>query len=341
MLNTAFLKKLCMTNGISGDEGKVRALIEKRITGFDTEIQTDTMGNLLVHKKGKEKAKRKVLLTAHMDEVGFIVTGINSDGTLRIEPVGGIDRRVAYGKRVTVGSSDICGAVSVKPIHLLKSDEKDSVIPIDKMVVDIGTDTREDTLKYISYGDSVCFAPNYSEEKGIIMAKALDDRAGCFILTELLRQELPYDIYCSFVVQEEIGLRGAKAAAYTIDPDFAIVVESTTAGDIQGSDEANCVCSVGSGAVLSFMDRSAIYDKECLELAINTAQECKIPYQIKKAIAGGNDAGAIHISRGGVKTIAVSLPCRYLHSQTGLISKSDLEDSYNLVRETALKLAVY
>ncbi len=340
MLNLSFLKKLCLADGISGDEKKVRALIQKRIRDYNVEITTDGMGNLLVTKKGRNRAKNKVLLSAHMDEVGFIVTDINSDGTLRVETVGGVDRRAVYGKNVIVGKNSINGVISVKPVHLLKPDEKDSIIPVEKMAIDIGADSREEALKYVSLGDSVSFVPNFSEDNGIITGKALDDRAGCYILTEILRQELEYDICCSFVVQEEVGLRGAKAAAYTLDPDFAIVVEATTASDIPGCDETNNVCCVGNGAVLSFMDRSTIYDKECLQLALRTAEENNIKVQLKRAVAGGNDAGAIHTSRGGVRTVAVSLPCRYLHTQTGLISREDLASSLEIVKELAMKLAV-
>ncbi|MCQ4022045.1 MULTISPECIES: M42 family metallopeptidase [unclassified Ruminococcus] len=340
MLDLSFLKKLCLLSGISGDEKKVSELIQKRLRDSGAEINIDGMGNLLVTKKGRKRAKNKVLLSAHMDEVGFIVTDINSDGTLRLETVGGVDRKAVYGKNVIVGKNCINGVISVKPVHLLKPDEKDTVIPVDKMAVDIGAESREEAIKYVSLGDSVSFVPNYNDDNGIIMAKALDDRAGCYILTEILRQELEYDITCSFVVQEEIGLRGAKAAAYTIDPDFAIVVEATTASDIPGCDDTNNVCCVGNGAVLSFMDRSTIYDKECLQLALKTAQEKKINVQLKRAVAGGNDAGAIHTSRSGVRTMAVSLPCRYIHSQTGLISAYDLESSFNIVKEMAMKLAV-
>lgn len=340
MLDTAFLKKLCMANGISGDEKRISALIQKRIKEYGVEITTDGMGNLLVNKKGRKRAKNKVLLSAHMDEVGFIVTDICSDGTLRIEAVGGVDRKAVYGKGVIVGKSEIRGVVSVKPVHLLKSDEKDSVIPIEKMVVDIGADSREEAEKYVSLGDSVCFMPNYCDENGVIMAKAIDDRAGCFILTEILRKELEYDISCSFVVQEEVGLRGAKAAAYTMEPDFAIVVEATTASDIPGCDETNNICCVGEGAVLSFMDRSTIYDKDCMNLALKIAEEKNINVQLKRAVAGGNDSGAIHTSRGGVKTLAVSLPCRYIHSQTGLISQDDLSSALEIVEKTAMRLAV-
>lgn len=339
MLNCAFLRKLCLLDGISGDEKRVCELIKKRIKEYDVELQSDAMGNLIVTKKGRKRAKNKVMLSAHMDEVGFIVTDINSDGTLRIESVGGVDRKAIYGKSVIIGKDKINGVVSVKPIHLLKSDEKDSVISIDKMVIDIGADSREEALKYVSLGDSVCFTPNYLDKNDVIMAKAIDDRVGCFILTEILRQELEYDLICSFVVQEEVGLRGAKAAAYTAEPDFAIVVEATTASDIPGSDDTNNVCCVGKGAVLSFMDRSTIYDKECLNLALKTAEENNINVQFKRAVAGGNDAGAIHTSRGGVRTIAVSLPCRYIHSQTGLIAKGDLESSLEIVKEMAMKLA--
>lgn len=340
MLNMTFLKKLCMTNGISGDEKRVSELIQKRIKEYGVEIKSDAMGNLLVTKQGRKRAKNKVLLSAHMDEVGFIVTGINSNGTLRIDTVGGVDRKAVYGKSVVIGKSAVRGVISVKPIHLLKSDEKDMVIPVDKMVVDIGVDSKEEAERYVALGDSVCFVPNYYDGDGVIMAKALDDRAGCFILTEILRQDLEYDISCSFVVQEEIGLRGARAAAYTMEPDFAIVVEATTASDIPGCDETNNVCCVGDGAVLSFMDRSTIYDKDCLNLALKTAEEKGISVQQKRAVAGGNDAGAIHTSRCGVRTMAVSLPCRYLHSQTALISKEDLESSLEIVKEMAMKLAV-
>lgn len=339
MLNTAFLKELCMTNGISGDEKRISSLIKNRLKNCGAEIVSDSMGNLLVTKTGRNRAKNRVLLSAHMDEVGFIVTDINSDGTIKVEPVGGIDRRVIYGKNVVIGENNIRGVISVKPIHLLKGEEKDKVIAIDKMSVDIGADSREQAEKYVSFGDSVCFVPNYYEEDGIIMAKALDGRAGCFVLTEILCKELEYDISCSFVVQEEVGLRGAKTAAYTIDPDFAIVVESTTASDIPGCDETNNVCCVGKGAVLSFMDKSTIYDRECLELALKTAKENNIDVQQKRAVAGGNDAGAIHTSRAGVRTMAVSLPCRYIHSQTGIISTNDLTSTLNIVEAMAMKLA--
>ena len=339
MLNTDFLRKLCLCCGISGDESRVCELIKKRIHESGVEMRVDAIGNLLVSKKGKKRAKNKVLLSAHMDEVGFIVTDICADGTLHISSVGGVDRRVIYCKSVLIGAKGVRGAISVKPIHLLSGDERDSVIPIDKMVVDIGTDSREESLKYVSLGDSVCFEPNYTEKNGIIMAKAIDDRAGCFILTEILRQELEYDIFCSFVVQEEVGLRGARAASYTMKPDFAIVVESTTAADIPGSDSTNEVCNVGKGAVLSIMDRATIYDKECLNIALKTAEKNNIKVQLKRAVAGGNDAGAIHTSAGGVRTTAVSLPCRYIHSQTGLISSEDLQSSLDIVKMTAMELA--
>ena len=179
------------------------------------------------------------------------------------------------------------------------------------------------------------FDARYEYHDGRVISKAIDDRFGCLVLIQLLQSELPYDLYFSFVVQEEIGLRGARTAAYTLAPDSAIVVEATTAADIPFAEEEKQVCQVGKGAVVSFMDRSTLYDREYYQLAMKLAKEQKIPVQTKTMIAGGNDAGAIHCSRGGVRTLAVSVPCRYIHSSAGLASVSDMEAVLALVKAAA------
>jgi putative aminopeptidase FrvX len=333
------LRALCETRGISGREEAVRGLILSRISEAADEVQVDGLGNVLVFKKGRNHARKRVLLSAHMDEVGLIVTHIGQDGLLRFSTVGGIDRRVLCGKPVTVGDQALPGVIGLKPIHLLQGEEKEKSVPVEDLYIDIGAKDREQAEKLVQLGDMVCFAGGFDASAGKIRAKALDDRAGCAILIKLLLEEHPFDLYFSFVVQEEVGLRGARAAVFTLEPEAAIVVEATTAADIPGVEEAKQVCRVGGGAVLSFMDRSTIYDSAYYRLAQKSASAVGAPWQAKQAVAGGNDAGAIHQSRGGVRTAAVSLPCRYLHSPVSLIAQEDFDAVLATVRELSGRMA--
>ena len=326
------LKTLCEINGISGEEGAVAEYICSQHEG-NAEYKIDNLGNIIAFKKGRQASGKKVMVSAHMDEVGMIVTYINPDGTLKISPVGGIDPRVVFGRKVEVGKNRICGVVGGKAVHNLSADERKKSVPFDSMTVDIGTDSREESLKLVSLGDSVCFDSRFARfGDGLVASKAIDDRAGCGIMLRLIREELEYDTYFTFVVQEEIGLRGATCAAYTVNPDYALVLESTTAADVPPASEEKKVCVLKGGPVVSFMDRHTIYDKELYSLAFKTAEELKIPCQTKTMVAGGNDAGAIHITRQGVKTAAISLPCRYLHSPYCVIAEEDLENTYLLVK---------
>lgn len=336
-MNKELLKKLCNANGISGDEKEVRDIIISEIKNSGAEYHIDNMGNLIVFKKGKKVAKKKLLISAHMDEVGFIVTHITPDGYLMFDEVGGIDRRVVMGKSVTVGKN-ISGVITAKPIHLLSSDEKNIIPKYSGMYIDIGATSLADTMKYVNVGDSVHFDSEFSWENDIITGKALDDRAGCAIMIEMINSELDYDTYFSFVVQEEIGLRGAKCASYTVNPDTAIIVETTTAADIPEVAESKKVCYVGKGAVISFMDRRTIYDKELVAEAMKCGDGENVKVQLKQAVAGGNDAGAIQTNRDGVRVLAVSLPCRYLHSPCGLISAKDINSVYSIVSNMAVKI---
>lgn len=326
------LKDLCLINGISGDEDFVRAYIINEIKDF-AKYEIDSLGNLIVFKKGHETPKNKVMVSAHMDEVGMIVNFINSDGTLKISSVGGVDPRVVFGRQVTVGDNSIIGVIGAKAVHNLSSEERKTAVTFDKMYVDIGCENKEQAEKLVSLGDSVCFSSDYIEfGDNFIKAKAIDDRAGCAIMINLIKQELEYDTYFTFVVQEEIGLRGARCAAYSVNPDYAIVLESTTAADIPSASGADRVCQLGNGPVVSYMDNSTIYNKELYKLAFEVSQEISIPCQTKTKVAGGNDAGAIHISRQGVKTIAISVPTRYLHTPSCVIKKEDFENSYKLTK---------
>lgn len=318
------LKKLCLADGVSSDEGRVREIIISEISGYADSIETDSSGNLIVFKKGKVRPDKKVLLSAHMDEVGFIITHVRSDGTLAFDEVGGIDRRVIPGKRVRLCNSGLTGVVGIRPVHLTDRSDREKIPKMSDMSIDIGALNKEDAMKHDLIGELVSFEGFYEENETSIITKALDDRAGCAVLIELIRSELPYDMYFTFVVQEEVGLRGAKTAAYTVDPDIAVVVETTTAADIPGVDEEKTVCTLGEGAVISFMDRRTIYDRELFKAAFEAADRAGVKAQAKQAVAGGNDAGVISTTRGGVRTIAVSLPCRYLHSPHTVAYKSDL-----------------
>ncbi len=333
------LKKLCLANGVSSGEKPVRDIIISEIEPFADSITVDNSGNVIVLKKGKHAAANKLLLSAHMDEVGFIVTHINEDGTLAVDEVGGIDRRVVCGKRVVLCSSGIKGVFGVKPMHLLKGDEKTAIPKLSDMYIDIGARDSADAAAHVQPGELVAFEGYYEENESSVITKALDDRVGCLTLIEMIKSDLEYDMYFTFVVQEEVGLRGARTAAYTVNPDFAIVVEATTAADVPNNDPSKRVCVLGEGAVISFMDRHTIYDRALYKEAFAAAKRAGVKAQSKQAVAGGNDAGVINVSRGGVRTAAVSVPCRYLHAPHSIINKSDLNAVYGTVRELALAIA--
>lgn len=330
MLET--LKTLCTLDGTSGREEDVRNYIISRIEG-KCEYTVDPLGNILAFKKGANVPKNKVMLSAHMDEVGFIVTYITDDGYIKFATVGGIDSKVIAGRTVKFSQSKkpVYGVIGLKAVHLIENSEKGKVPSVSQMCIDIGASSKEEAEKYVSIGDSAYFvssAQEFGDNK--FKAKAIDDRFGCSVLIKMIETVLPYDAHFAFLVQEEVGLRGAGSAAYTIKPDYAIVLESTTAADVAGVHGADCVCKLGSGAVVSFMDRSTVYNHEMFKGAFEIAKKNSIACQAKTMVAGGNDAGAIHKSCGGVKTITVSLPCRYIHSGTSVADKRDMKSCADL-----------
>ena len=322
MLNT--LKTLCLLNGTSGREERVRAYILERLQG-KADVTVDPLGNVIAFVRGKERAKNKVMLSAHMDEVGFIITGITDEGYLRFDTVGGIDPKVVVGRLVTVGEEELPGVIGIKAIHLTEGDEGKTVPALSKCMIDIGAASKKDAMQHVCVGDSAYFVSDYKElGEHKIKAKAIDDRFGCSVMLDMIDKGVDYDATFAFLVQEEIGLRGATAAAYTVSPDYAVVLEATTAADVAGVPDAEKVCVQGEGAVVSFMDRSTLYDRALFKDAFALAKAKNIPVQTKTTVAGGNDAGAIHKSGGGVKTICVSLPCRYIHSATSVADKRDM-----------------
>ncbi len=322
-------RKLCALCGISGDEGAVRGYLMEQITGFPDllEMRTDSLGNLLVHKKGKHKPKHTLMIGAHMDEVGLIVTSIEPDGKCTIAPVGGIDADVVIGRAVVNPGIGI-GVIGAKPVHKLSAKERDEKPDFKELFLDLGTSSKEETEQLVTPGEAFCYHSEWTQLGGSKVAcKAIDDRFGCAAMLCMLSGEIAYDTWFSFFVQEEIGLRGSGCAAYAINPDFAIILETTTAADLDGVTGDAAVCRLGSGPVVSFMDRRTIYDKELYQLGFSAARKLGIPCQTKTRIAGGNDAGAVHITREGVRTMAISIPCRCLHSPYCVAQVSDMEQS--------------
>lgn len=324
------LKNLCLIDGVSGDESKVREYIISKIKD-KCEYSVDPMGNVIAFKKGKKQPKNKVMISAHMDEVGFIVTYVCDNGFLKFTNVGGIDPKIAVGRAVKVGENNINGVIGNKAVHLCHGDEEKTLPKLDKLYIDIGAKDKAEAEQYVSVGDCVYFVSDFVEfGEDKIKAKAIDDRFGCAIMLKMIDSDLEFDTHFAFLVQEEVGCRGAGAAVFAIRPDYAIVLEATTASDISGVSEEDSVCVQGKGAVVSFMDRSTVYNRDLFKGAFSLAKEKNIPIQPKTTVAGGNDAGSIHKACAGVYTIAVSLPCRYIHSGISVGDKKDMQACYDL-----------
>lgn len=319
------LKDLCLLNGTSGREEAVRNYIIEKIKD-KCEYSVDALGSVIAFKKGRKAPDKKVLVAAHTDEVGFIITDITDDGYLRFAPVGGIDAAVVLGRRVDING--IKGVVGAKAVHLLSDDEKKNEPAFDKLAIDIGAADKAEAEKAVSLGDCAYFASDYCEfGDGFIKSKALDDRIGCMLMIELINSDLEYDTYFCFNVQEEVGLRGSGCSAYAVKPDVAVILESTTAADIDGVTGGDKCCVLGKGPVVSFMDGRTIYDKQIFDLAFEVAKENNIKIQTKTKIAGGNDAGTIQKSGAGCRVAAVSLPCRYIHSGSSVVKIGDIEET--------------
>ncbi len=334
------IKDLSLIDGISGREADVREYIINQVKDFATEITVDPLGNLIVFKKGKERASKKVLLDAHMDEVGFIITSINSDGTLNFECVGGINIAVMTGRNVTVGDKKIHGVIGVVPTHLIPVDKKSDYPDVKSLCIDIGTSSKEQTEAYVRIGDMACFKSDFvSYGDGNIKGKALDDRAGCALLIEMIKSDLPYDLYFSFSVGEETGSGMVQTAVYTVRPDYSIVVETTTAADLHGVEESKTVCKLGNGPVVSYMDRRTVYNKKLYDRAFDTAKANDIKIQTKSLVAGGNNSRSVQTVAGGVKVMAVSMPCRYLHSPSCVLKVEDIAETLRFLNVISKELA--
>ncbi|MBQ2791616.1 MAG: M42 family peptidase [Oscillospiraceae bacterium] len=336
----SLIEKLCAINGVSGDEQDVAAAIIEEIRDH-CEYHVSPLGDVIAFKKGKKPAKNKVMFDAHMDEVGFIVTYITDNGFLKFSVVGGIDNRVMQGKPVVVGKNKVYGILASKPVHLIDRDKRDTPLSYRDLSIDIGCSTKEEAEALVSVGDRVYFdSPFVRFGDGFIKSKALDDRAGCALMVKMIQSELEYDTWFSFTTREEVGGQGAATAAYTVKPDIAVAIETTTAADIGGVSAEKRVCLLGSGPAISFMDKGTIYDKKLYELAISTAKENNIKAQPKMGVFGGNNAGGMHKAAGGARPVGVSMPCRYLHTQSCVLKEEDITATYELLVKLSEAFAV-
>ncbi|MBE6870743.1 MAG: M42 family metallopeptidase [Ruminococcaceae bacterium] len=314
------LKKLIDTPSPSGMESDMAHLIGSLCKPYADEIRIDTLGNLIVHKAGHGP---KLMVAAHMDEIGLIAAFIEENGMIRFGSVGGIFSVYSLYHRVRF-TNGVEGAMVCE-----ERSEKEP--KLDKCFIDIGAKNREEAEKLISTGDCAVFISEPYETKNTWFSKALDNKIGCLILIEALKKlKAPaYDVYFVFTVQEEVGLRGARTAAYGINPDYAIAVDVTSAGGTTNTEPVTV--DLGKGAAIKIMDRSVICHKKMIDMLSETAKKADIPYQLEVLLAGGTDAGAIHASRAGVVTGAISVPTRYIHSPVEEVNKDDVKACIDLL----------
>ncbi len=335
-----YLKELCDMDAVSSYEENIRNYIREKVTPFADYMKVDAMGNLLVWKSGKKHPEKPLMLIAHMDEVGFMVSSITEKGYLKLVSIGGIDRRIVAGRKVHVGKNRIVGVIALKAFHLLSNDEKKKVPKWTEFFIDIGANTREEAEAMVSIGDMVAFAQESAAfGEDMFRGKAIDDRVGCAVMLNLIESNLPMDCVFVFSVQEEVGTRGAFGATFSVEPDIALILEGTTSADIPSLKRERKVCAPGLGPVISYMDGSTIYDRDLFEKIRSLAVTSNIPWQMKHMVAGGTDAGAVQRTKTGVKVAGISCAVRYLHTACAVASIADIEHMYNLSYRVIEELA--
>lgn len=340
------LKQLCEMQGISGREELVRMAIYDecvKVLGKEN-VKLDRMGNVIAHKAGRDASAPRVMLTAHMDEVGLMVINATDDGLLRVRAIGGIDPRVLVSKRVKVGyalpakddkpaKESLNGVIGAMAIHQQTAADRKNVLPIDQLFVDIGAKDKDEALSKAPEGTPITFATAYTPfGDDMLLTKAADDRVGCYTMLRLLSADVKGDTYFVFTCQEEVGCRGATGAAFRIQPDIAIALEGTTANDAGDMPEVSKVCQCGKGVAISFMDNASIANPELFREMLAVAEKAGVNHQVKMSVSGGNEGGAMQRSGSGARTVVLSVPCRYIHSPSTVCSLSDIEAQYQLTK---------
>jgi putative aminopeptidase FrvX len=331
------LEKLSNAFGPSGCEDEVRRLLARELRDKVDDLQTDALGNLIAFKRGTGPEPRlKVMVDAHTDEVGLMITRIEKNGLLGFRAVGGVDARLLMAKGVVVGEKRLPGVIIAPPIHLTKPEQRKQVVKIDQMVIDIGASNADAAKGLVKIGEYAAFDTCFEvlDEGGLrtVKGKAFDDRAGCAVAAALADGQYAVDLYLSFSAQEETGLRGARVAAYRIEPDLAFALEGTICDDMPKKEDLSPTTELGKGPAISIMDRSFVADQRLVRLLIDQAESNGLPYQFKQPGAGSTDAGAIHLSRAGVPSVAVSVPSRYIHSPVSMASLNDFDHTVALMK---------
>ncbi len=331
------LEQLCNACAVSGDEGEVRKIILEELNGRAGDIRVDALGNVLVTKIGTAKKRLRVMLSAHMDEVGFMLVADDGEGLFRFETVGGIDVRQLPGKAVLVGKDHLPGVIGARPIHLTTAEERKQKIPLDALRIDIGPGSGK-----AKPGDRATFATRFQRNGPALIAKALDNRFGVVTLIELIKNApANIDLLAAFTVQEEIGLRGAKVAAYTFNPDLAVVVDATPANDLpswDGEENISFNTKLGLGPAIYIADGDTFSDPRLVRHLSETAQAKGIPFQFRQPGSGGTDAGAIHKARAGIPSVSVSVPHRYSHTAASIARLDDWKNTLALLHTALMRL---
>lgn len=334
----ALLERLSNALSISGDEGAVRKIVLEEVRPFADNLEIDAMGNVLVTRKAEGKNPLRVMVAAHMDEIGFMLVNDDGDGLYRFETVGGIDERQLVGKSVLVGKDLVPGVIGAKPIHFTNADERKSKIGLDNLRIDVGPGGS----KKIKVGDRAGFATRFKQTGPSLMGKALDDRLGVAALIEYVKNPPKnVELLAAFTVQEELGLRGARIAAYHFNPDAAFVLDATPAMDLPvWDDEENVRYNVrlDGGPAIYTMDAATLSDPRLIRLLVETGELLEIPYQFRQPGRGGTDAGAIHKQRGGIPSVSISIPGRYAHSAVMLARLDDWKNGVALVHAAMQRL---
>ena len=335
VINTGLLKEICEAPGAPGFEQEIRALVLKTVTPLVDEVEIDNMGNLIAVKKAKENPEgKKVMVAAHMDEIGFIVTHIDDEGFLRFHTLGGFDPKTLTAQRVIVhGKKDLIGVMGTKPIHVMTAEEKTKLPKNTDYFIDMGLKKGE-VEKFVTIGDPVTRERELIEMGNCVNCKSIDNRVSVFILIEALRKlkDIPYDVYGVFTVQEEVGIRGASVAAQAINPDFGLGLDTTIAFDLPGAQPHEKVTSLGAGAAIKIMDASAICDYRMVAYLKEIAEKNNIRWQPEVLTAGGTDtAGVQRRGKNGAISGAISIPTRHLHQVIEMADKDDIANCIDLL----------
>ncbi|MFH1404100.1 MAG: M42 family metallopeptidase [Candidatus Altiarchaeota archaeon] len=334
------LEKLCRAHGISGFESEVSDLLKAELKKVCDEVYTDSFGNVIGRKGDGEP---KVMIASHMDEVGFMVKHVTKEGYLNFVKIGGIDNRLLLNQRVVIRSKkgDVVGVIGAKPPHLQKDEERKKVVKHDDMFIDIGVSSKKEAEKKISVGDPVIFEPNYGNLNGsLYYGKAIDNRVSCYALLKIM-QSLPKNlgktVYAVGSAQEEVGLKGARVAAFRLNPDYAIAVDTTLAGDTPEISEKESSLKLGKGPAITLTEasgRGVITHPKVRDIIVKSAKKRKIPYQIDILEGGMTDAAIIYLTREGIPSGVISIPTRYIHGPSGVFDMRDVNNAVKLTVET-------